>query len=414
MSKADKIKETLRQTREKRKSQDCKVFELKVDESKLNSVRRQKLNNCFIQSKWIYNHLVGQSNDVKFQSSQKQIDVTVFNPDTQKCDKIETRNLTIGSQIKQAVCERFVQNIISLSKLKAKGYPTGKLNFVKDVDSVPLKQHGVTYKIIDNKTISIQSIGRLKVRGLAQLKDKDIANAHLVKKPSGIYIHVTCYEPKNQPVREGEIGIDFGIKDSVVLSDGTKFSWNFEIPKTLKRSQKKLSKKQFGSRNYVKQKQKVRKIYEKYINKKDDAANQFVASLKKYNKVVIQDENIKGWHSGLFGKQVQQSILGRIKTRIKKLETSVVIDRWIPTTQISPLTGQNIKIPLNQRMFVDGDFSEDRDIKSAKTILCFGLYNPNLTSKELRSLPVEDRTSIFKNYVFESKFEPLKQEALVL
>lgn len=62
-------------------------------------------------------------------------------------------------------------------------------------------------------------------------------------------------------------------------------------------------------------------------------------------------------------------------------------------------------------MFIDGDFSEDRDIKSAKTILCFGLYDPKLTSTELRSLPAEELTAVFSNYMFESnKSNPAKQE----
>lgn len=123
--------------------------------------------------------------------------------------------------------------------------------------------------------------------------------------------------------------------------------------------------------------------------------------------------NIKGWHHGLFGKQVQQSILGRIKSKIKNLETSIVIDRWLPTTKMSPISGKNIEIDLNQRVFVDEKFSEDRDVKSAKTVLTLGLFNSNLTSKELRSLPVEDLISAFERfYPFDCKLEPMNQEAL--
>jgi len=413
MCKSDKIKESLKLTRQKRKSQECRVFEIKIDESKLSHDKLRKLNDCFVQSKWIYNNLISQNKDIQFDPKSKTINVNVFNSETQKCDKIENRNLTIGSQIKQSICERFVKNIISLSKLKEKGFKIGKLKFKKEVKSIPLKQFGTTYRIIDNKTIRIQSIGELKVNGLEQLFGLEKANAHLVKRSSGYYIKITCYKEKEFSPKNGQIGIDFGIKDSVILSDGRKFSWNFEIPNKLKRKQRKLSKKKKGSKNYGKQCKKIKKNYEEYTRKKDDAANKFVSSLKGFEKVVIQDENIKGWHSSLFGKQVQQSILGRIKSRIKNLKTSIIINRWIPTTKMSPVTGKNIEIGLNNRMFVDGDFSEDRDVKSAKTILTFGLFDSKLTSKELRSLPVEDLISAFKRfYPFECKLEPMKQEAL--
>lgn len=415
MSKGEKIKQSLGRTRLKRKTQSCKVLQLKVDESKLSAEKLKKLNDCFIQAKWIYNNLIAQDDEIKFHPSQKSLNVSVFNPETQKCDKVELRNLTIGSQIKQAICDRFVQNIINLSKAKAKGVKIGGLKYKKDVSSIPLKQFGTTYKIIDERTISIQAVGKLKVRGLNQLKGKDIANAHLVKTSCGFFVKVTCYIDKQPQQLSGEIGIDFGIKDSVVLSDGRKISWNFEIPNKLKRKQRRLAKKKKGSKNYGKLCRKIKKNYEEHANKKDDASNKFISSLKGYEKVIIQNEAIKGWHSGLFGKQVQQSILGRIKSGISRLETSIVIDRWIPTTKISPITGKNIKITLDERVFVDGNFKEDRDIKSAKTILCFGLYKPNLTSKELRSLPLEEVTSIFDRfYPFQDKPLSLNEEALPL
>lgn len=415
MSKGAAISKAIKATREKRKGQNCQVFEIKIDISKVSFEKLRKLEMAFVQAKWIYNYLVSLEKDIKFNSASKTIPVLIFDIATGKCNKVEERILTLGSQIKQAICERFVQNIINLSKAKKKGLKIGALKFKKEVNSIPLKQFGVTYKILDGKTVSIQGIGKLKVSGLHQIAGKDSTNAVLVRRPSGFYLKITAFTDKtkiHQEPKSGKIGIDFGIKDSVVLSNGEKYSWNFEIPNKLKRKQRKLSKKKKGGKNYQKQCQKIKKNYEKYTRKKNDAANQFVASLKQYETVVIQNENIKGWHACMFGKQVQQSILGRIKSRIQSLETSIVIDRFLPTTKMSPVTGKNIEIGLDERIFKDGNFEEDRDIKSAKTILAFGLFDKNLTSKELRGLPAEEITSIFKKfYVFEDKLFPLKQEA---
>lgn len=416
LEKSLKIKTTMANNKVRRAALSVKVFELKIDESHISKRKLRLLNDNFIQAKWLYNYIVSNDNIFDFNSKVKEIEVKKFNPETQKCDISTIRPLTIGSQIKQSIVDRAIQNVYNLAKAKRAGLEIGQLKVKKEVNSIPLKQFGVTFKIKNDKYISIQGVGLLRVNGLWQIKGVDIANAVLLKKASGYFVKVTIYKEKNNTKTNGQfIGIDFGIKDSIVLSNGEKYNYQFEIPKGLKSKQRRLSKKKKNSKNYIKQCQKIKKSYEKYTNRKNDAANKVVANLKKYDTVVFQDENIKGWHMNLFGKQVQQSILGRIKTRLKELETSIMIDRWLPTTKLSPVSGKIINISLNERTFSDGVYQEDRDIKSAKTILAFGLYDPKLTRKELMSLPAEAITSIFPDYMFgQNKSLSMKQEATAL
>ena len=75
-----------------------------------------------------------------------------------------------------------------------------------------------------------------------------------------------------------------------------------------------------------------------------------------------------------------------------------MIDRYLPTTKWSPVSLKNIPITLKDRIFIDGDFREDRDVKSAKTILCFALYSPALTRKELMGLSVEELSNMVKEF----------------
>jgi len=413
LEKSLKIKQTMRANKIRRANMDVKVFEVKIDESHLSEKRKRLIQDCFVQARWIYNYLIGCDKILDFKSSAKNINIKVFNPKTRKCDRIENRILTIGSQIKEGIFKRTLQNIINLSKAKSKGMRVGKLKFKKEINSIPLNQFGITYKIYGEKYIRIQGVGKLKVSGLGQIKNCEFVNAALIKKSSGYFIKLTYYKNKEKLIQKGTIGLDFGIKDSIINSEGNKFDWKFDTPKELRQKQQKLSRKVIGSKNFIKQKKRVKKSYENLTNKKNDAANKFVSSLKKYEKVVIQDENIKGWHAGLFGKTVQCSILGRIKTKIKNLETSIVINRYLPTTKISPINGKIIKIGLDERTFRHLDYSEDRDVKSAKTILCLGLYNPKLTRKELMGLPAEELAAVFSNYKFEiNKLNPMKQEAL--
>ena len=64
ISKNQQIKDSLSATREKRKTQTCKVYELKLSENKLNVSQIEFLNSIFIEAKWVYNDILN-FNDLK-------------------------------------------------------------------------------------------------------------------------------------------------------------------------------------------------------------------------------------------------------------------------------------------------------------------------------------------------------------
>ena len=74
-----------------------------------------------------------------------------------------------------------------------------------------------------------------------------------------------------------------------------------------------------GSNNRHKTVKLIQKEYQKLSNKKEDMANKIVSKLKAYSCICMQDEQIDGWHKGLFGKQIQHSCLGRVKAKLKAL-----------------------------------------------------------------------------------------------
>ena len=63
--KNQRIKETLAKTREKRKTQKCKVFELKLDTSHFNSKTKEALKMMFVEAKWLYNYYLSQEDIFK-------------------------------------------------------------------------------------------------------------------------------------------------------------------------------------------------------------------------------------------------------------------------------------------------------------------------------------------------------------
>ena len=130
----------------------------------------------------------------------------------------------------------------------------------------------------------------------------------MIKKADGYYLKVTCYiNKKNFKEKEKnnkEIGLDFGVKTSITTSEAEKPDVRVEESDRLKKLQREMFRRAKGSNNRHKTIQQIRREHQKLSNRREDKANKIVSRLKSYSCIVIQDEQIKSWHKGLFGKQV--------------------------------------------------------------------------------------------------------------
>jgi putative transposase len=393
------LKAAIKATKEKRNQQTCNVYTLKI------SNPSDELKLLFHEAKWFYNHCLSQ-NDIFNISVRKakQIFIKVL-------DSFENRELkSLSSQMKMGLHEKTIANIKTLSSLKKKGSIVGRLKFSKEVNSIPLPQYDRTYKLLENnRKVKIQGIKKpLRILGFNQLpKNCEFANGRLIKKASGYYLQVTTFV-KKEIINKSDIpiiGIDMGIKDSIVLSNGEKF--NCKLPETdkLKELQKKLKFKTKWSKNREELKTKIKREYEKVTNRKNDKANKLVSYLKtNYSHIYFQDENLKGWQKGLFGRQVQMSYLGTIKAKLKSLESITMLRQSEPTTQLCPSCGALNKHTLDKRTYeCSCGYSDDRDIHSAKNMILIG--SKNYPRKELASTPLEEKTNVQK-----ISHAPLKEE----
>jgi transposase len=367
-----KIRDSMRATHEKRRSQVVKVYTLKIDESHLNIPQKLWLRKIFLEAKWFYNYAIGR--DDLFSLDLKIKNVLVKNKDgNDEWRKLEC----LSSQMKLGLHSRIIDSIKGLSILKKKGFRVGRIKHTRNIDSIPLPQFKNTWNIQHGR-IRIQGLKKtLPVSGLDQIPENaEFANAVLFKKASGYYLHVTTYLPKQERIRTGkDVGLDFGIKDTIVTSDGEKFNVRIPESEKLKNLQRRFSKKAPGSKQRERVRRKIQKEYEKIGNQKKDSVNKIVSHLvKTYDTIYMQDEMIKQWQSGLFGKQVQNSALGAIKSRLKSLQSVRVISRSFPTTKMCYRCGVINKISLSERIYRCDccGLEEDRDIKAAKTVLTVG------------------------------------------
>ena len=158
------IKDSLRKTREKRKSQVCKVYELKVDKSSLNLIQKEYLKKIFIEAKWFYNHVLNQEDvfDSKV-TKDKEVKIKIL-------DKFETRKLEIlPACVKLSLHTKIKDAITTLSKLKKLNFKVGRLKFKVEINSIEFVQNKIMWFIIKNKIKIAGCKPYFKVRGLNQI-----------------------------------------------------------------------------------------------------------------------------------------------------------------------------------------------------------------------------------------------------
>ena len=145
---------------------------------------------------------------------------------------------------------------------------------------------------VSDRYIKLPKIGLVRVK-----KHRDfegiIKSATVSKTPSGKYyvsVLVNCEEQEKLPRNNNEIGIDLGIKEFCITSDGEMI----ENPKYLRKSEKKLrklqkdlSRCQKGSKNREKCRIKVARQHEKIANQRKDFLHKLSKRITDENQVVV-------------------------------------------------------------------------------------------------------------------------------
>ena len=401
------IKATLLATKERRKTQKCFVFSTKIDYRKINKLQKEQLQRLFIEAKWVYNDIINHLESDKLSSwNDKKKSVMVKQKDG---SFVEKPLLYFKSSMMQGMKSLVGDSLNSLKEKKKKGYKVGKLKFKSSCNSIPLKQFGKTHRTKSLNKVGIQGIkGDVRVHGLEQFADNpnaEIANAKLLKKPDGYYIHWTVYIAKNKlhfiSKSDDVIGIDFGCGTSFTFSDGHKEDFKLKEPECLKKLQKSLARKRKTekdkkhSNQYKSVQRKLEREYQHLANIKNDKANKLCHKLMSYKQVVIQDENLRGWSKGGHGKAVQHSILGRVKKKLKRMNNVHILSRFAPTTKLCFHCGKkHDEIKLRDRVFhCDCGVCEDRDIHAAQCMVWMYLNNFQIPTERRNTMQVENKTS---------------------
>lgn len=145
----------------------------------------------------------------------------------------------------------------------------------------------------ENNKIKLPKLKWIKTKIYRQFEGK-IKSATISQVPSGKYFVSILVETEHIPTEStgNMIGIDLGIKDLLITSDGEKFD-NIRMTKKyedkLSKEQRKLSHKVKGSNNYNKQRIKVARIHEKIHNTRIDYLHKISHKLINENQVIVSE-----------------------------------------------------------------------------------------------------------------------------
>ena len=223
-----------------------------------------------------------------------------------------------------------------------------------------------------------------------QKYSKNIRNATLSKTKSGNYFLSILVEMEDTELKKFEhtdkqVGIDLGVKDFVITSDGEVFENKHFLKneeKKMNRLQRQLSRKVKGSNNSEKQRIKIAKLFERMANKKD-AYIHYVSNelLSSFDTIFMEDLNVQGL---LMNHKLSKAISEVGFYKFKEILTTkalandkkvILVDRFYPSSKTcSVCLYKKEDLTLNDRSWVcpQCGTKHNRDINAAVNILLEG------------------------------------------
>ena len=284
---------------------------------------------------------------------------------------------------------------------KIKGYPKFKNRFSKQsyrtscIRSIHKEKEYSNIEVdLLIRNIKLPKLGKVKIRGF-RTKNKiegKILNATISRESTGKY-YVSVVVVKDALIEKvtptSIVGIDLGIKDLVVTSDGIKYSNEkvlMKYERRLKRLQRKLSRQVKGSKNYLKTKEKIAKIYAKIKNYRkhylNDIANEIV---NDHDIIVTENLLVKDMFKDkkkAFNKSLSDACVSTLRSLIEwkcKIKGKIYykINTYYPSSQICSHCGyKNSKLKnLSIREYdcPKCGSHNDRDINASLNISLEGL-----------------------------------------
>ena len=370
-----------------------KSFKTEINPTEEQKVRiRKTTGTCrFIYNFYLAHNKELHENGKKFMSSNKfrvwlNNEYLPNHPEYSWIKEAYSKAVTQAVNNGQTAFTRFFNHKSAFPRFKKKGKSNVKMYFVKNnPKDCRCERH----------RINIPSLGwvRIKEKGyIPTTKDGyAIKSGHVSIKADRYYVSVLIEIPNNKIANNSNegLGIDLGLKDFAIVSNGktykniNKSAKLKKLEKQLIREQKSLSRKYENLKkgestqktNIQKQRLKVQKLHHRIDNIRTDHINKTIAEIVKTKPsyITIEDLNVSGM---MKNKHLSKAVASqkfyefRTKLQAKCNENGMelrVVDRWFPSSKTCHCC-KNIKkdLKLSDRIFkCDCGYIEDRDFNAA-------------------------------------------------
>lgn len=316
------------------------------------------------------------------------------NPDFQWIKEVSSKSVKKSIEDAHVAYKRFFNHQSDFPRFKKKGKSDVKMYFVKNnPNDCRCERH----------RINIPTLGwvRLKEKGyIPTTKDGYVVKSGTVSVKAGRYYVsavIDVPEKKRTDNTGNAVGIDLGIKDFAVLSDGKVYK-NInksrkirKLEKQLRREQKCLSRKYENLKkggttqrsNIRKQQLKVQKLHQRIANIRTDYINQMIYEIVKTkpSHISIEDLNVKGM---MKNRHLSKAVAGQkfyeFKEKLLSKSTELgievrIVDRWYPSSKMCHRCGFVKKdLRLSDRTFqcscgyiADRDYNASLNLRDAET-----------------------------------------------
>ncbi len=244
-------------------------------------------------------------------------------------------------------------------------------------------------KFLGNK-IQLPKFGKVRIRDKRIQIEGKILNATISQNPDGrYYVSICCADVPNvvlEPVNHN-VGIDLGIKEFAITSDGIKYANPKYLTKSLKRLkflQKSLSRKTKNSSNRNKTRIKVARMHQKIANQRMDFLQKLSTEIVRNNDIMcLEDLQVKNMVRNHKLAQAISDVSWSEFIRMLNYKANwygrriIKVDKFFPSSQTCHSCGNiNPKIKdLSMREWTCPQCGvvHDRDVNAAKNILNEGL-----------------------------------------